>query len=299
MFEQLSSLKINFHKNEIFYFGKAKEEENLYTQLFGCELGSYLCQYLGLLMHYKKLNNKDRKNTGKIWEKKNSQPVRLRLSAKSVSQPAVFFSHRKPASQISPSKQAVSCWKGKILSVGGRLVLINSILSGLPMFMLSFFEIPKGVLKKLEYFRSWFFWQNGQHKKKYRLVRWPIICQPKEQGALASRTWKSKINVCSVNGCSSFWMKIVFDKNLLETSILKIRFHLKWLRNRGTLTSGWVLWGSVSDIRKIQGLEWLPNQVLGGSLARDRSFERGLSISIQYCPQEAVDGGWGSTIGTN
>jgi hypothetical protein len=92
-----------------------------------------------------------------------------------------------------------------MLSVGGRLVLINSILSGLPMFMLSFFEISKEVLKKLEYFRSWFFWQNDQHKKKkYRLVRWPIICQPKEQWALASRTWKSKINVCSVNGCSNF-----------------------------------------------------------------------------------------------
>jgi hypothetical protein len=27
IFEQLSGLKINFHKSEIFYFGKAKEEE--------------------------------------------------------------------------------------------------------------------------------------------------------------------------------------------------------------------------------------------------------------------------------
>jgi hypothetical protein len=44
-----------------------------------------------------------------------------------------------------------------MLSVSGRLVLINSILSGLSMFMLTFFEIPKVVLKKLEYFRSRFF----------------------------------------------------------------------------------------------------------------------------------------------
>jgi len=41
-----------------------------------------------------------------------------------------------------------------MLSVGGRLVLINSVVSGLSMFMLSFFEIPRGVLKKLDYFRS-------------------------------------------------------------------------------------------------------------------------------------------------
>ena len=36
-----------------------------------------------------------------------------------------------------------------MLSVGGRLVLINSVLSSLPMLMLSFFEVPRGVLKKL------------------------------------------------------------------------------------------------------------------------------------------------------
>jgi hypothetical protein len=34
-FEQLSGLKINFHKSEIFYFGKAKEEENTYRTIFG------------------------------------------------------------------------------------------------------------------------------------------------------------------------------------------------------------------------------------------------------------------------
>ena len=45
-----------------------------------------------------------------------------------------------------------------MLSVGGRLVLINSVLSSLPMFMMSFFEIPRGVSKKLDYFRSRFFW---------------------------------------------------------------------------------------------------------------------------------------------
>ena len=47
-----------------------------------------------------------------------------------------------------------------MLSEGGRLVL-----SSLPMFMLFFFEMPRGVLKKLDYFRSQFFWQSDEHKK--------------------------------------------------------------------------------------------------------------------------------------
>ena len=42
LFEQLSGLKINFHKSELFCFGKAKDEQDTYRQLFGCELGSLL-----------------------------------------------------------------------------------------------------------------------------------------------------------------------------------------------------------------------------------------------------------------
>ena len=42
----------------------------------------------------------------------------------------------------------LSSWKGKNLSIGGRLMLINSILSSLSMYMMFFFDIPKGVRKK-------------------------------------------------------------------------------------------------------------------------------------------------------
>jgi hypothetical protein len=55
------------------------------------------------------------------------------------------------------TKKKLSSWKGKYLSVGGRLVLINSVLSSLPMFMLSFFELSKGVLRKLTTFGQDFF----------------------------------------------------------------------------------------------------------------------------------------------
>ena len=46
-------------------------------------------------------------------------------------------------------KKRLSCWKSKLLSVGGRLVLINSMLSSIPLFMFSMFELPKGVLERL------------------------------------------------------------------------------------------------------------------------------------------------------
>lgn len=67
-------------------------------------------------------------------------------------------------------EKKLNCWKAKYLSYGGRLILINSILSSLPMFIMSFFEIPKGVIKKLDQYRS-LFWQGGKDKKKYRQAK--------------------------------------------------------------------------------------------------------------------------------
>jgi len=58
-FEQLSGLKINFHKSEIFCYGKAQEYELEYSQLFGCKSGAYPFKYLGIPMHFRKLRNSD------------------------------------------------------------------------------------------------------------------------------------------------------------------------------------------------------------------------------------------------
>jgi hypothetical protein len=58
-FEQLSGLKINFHKSELFYYREAKEMEKQYTELFGCRLGQYPFRYLGKPMHHKIITNTD------------------------------------------------------------------------------------------------------------------------------------------------------------------------------------------------------------------------------------------------
>jgi hypothetical protein len=62
-----------------------------------------------------------------------------------------------------------------------RLVLINYVLTSLVIFMIAFFEVPR-VLERMDYFRSRFFWKGDNHKKKYRLAKWDILCLPKDQG---------------------------------------------------------------------------------------------------------------------
>ncbi|GJX92218.1 RNA-directed DNA polymerase, eukaryota [Tanacetum coccineum] len=46
-----------------------------------------------------------------------------------------------------------SKWKLKTLSIGGRLTLIKYVLSSLPLYYMSSFKVPKGVLSKIESIR--------------------------------------------------------------------------------------------------------------------------------------------------
>jgi hypothetical protein len=50
IFEQLSGLKINFHKSETFFFENAKDEEE-YKNIFGCGVGSLPFRYLRIPIH--------------------------------------------------------------------------------------------------------------------------------------------------------------------------------------------------------------------------------------------------------
>jgi hypothetical protein len=76
IFEQLSGLKINFHKSEIFCFGKAKDHEHEYKKNFGCEAGSLPFKYLGIPVHYRKLLKKEWKPCEDRFEKKTRELVR-------------------------------------------------------------------------------------------------------------------------------------------------------------------------------------------------------------------------------
>ena len=69
-FEQLSGLKINFHKSEIFCYVAAKEMEDIYIDLFGCNAGEYPFSYLGIPMHHRQLLNSEWSKVEEHFEKK-------------------------------------------------------------------------------------------------------------------------------------------------------------------------------------------------------------------------------------
>lgn len=67
------------------------------------------------------------------------------------------------------------------MSYGGRLDLVNSVLTSAYVY---FFEVSIGVRKRLDFYRSWFFWQSGENKARYRLARWDSLGRANDQGGL-------------------------------------------------------------------------------------------------------------------
>ena len=96
--------------------------------------------------------------------------------------------------------------------------------------MMSFFEIPKGVLKKLDYFRSQFFWQCDEHKRKYHLAKWDILCQPKEQGGLGIHNLELKNTVLlskwlyRLLKTNDTWQQILRNKYLGTKPLVQVQW---------------------------------------------------------------------------
>ncbi|XP_039134368.1 uncharacterized protein LOC120271757 [Dioscorea cayenensis subsp. rotundata] len=60
---------------------------------------------------------------------------------------------------IHKVKDRLTSWKANYLSLGGRLILINSVLSALPTYWMSIFRLPKWVVKRIDGLRRDFLWK--------------------------------------------------------------------------------------------------------------------------------------------
>ena len=88
---------------------------------------------------------------------------------------------------------------------------------------MSFFEIPRKVLEKIEYLRSRFYWQAEEQKRKYRLARWSILCQPKDIGGLGIK------NIDVQNKCllCKWLFKLINEDGIWQQILRRKYFHNK------------------------------------------------------------------------
>ncbi|GJR95442.1 MAK10-like protein [Tanacetum coccineum] len=122
VFYLASGLKINIHKSNIYGIGVNEDEVYNMASNAGCIAGNIPFNYLGL-------------------------PIGSNM--KSIASWKML---------IDRFRSRLSTWKASLLSIGGRLTLIKSVLGSLGIYYLSIFRAPESVLNDLERIRSNFFW---------------------------------------------------------------------------------------------------------------------------------------------
>jgi hypothetical protein len=130
LFAEMSGLKVNFNKSML--VGLNIEESWLIeaTSILNCKVGKVPFLYLGLPI--------------------GGDPRRL-----------AFWD---PV--LKSIKARLSGWQSHFLSFGGRLVLLKSVLTSLPVYALSFFKAPTGIISSIESLLNNFFWGESEDCRK-------------------------------------------------------------------------------------------------------------------------------------
>ena len=82
----------------------------------------------------------------------------------------------------------MALWKRQYISKGGRITLIHSTLSSLPIYFMSLFRMPRRVRLHLEQIQRGFLWGDGNLEKKPHLVKRSTVCLDIKMGGLGIKS---------------------------------------------------------------------------------------------------------------
>jgi hypothetical protein len=78
-------------------------------------------------------------------------------------------------------------WGNKHISLGGRIVMINAVLSAIPVFFLSYMKMPLKVWREVVKIQRTFLWDGLSKRNRICWVSWDDICKPKKDVGLGVR----------------------------------------------------------------------------------------------------------------
>ncbi|XP_022020058.1 uncharacterized protein LOC110920132 [Helianthus annuus] len=114
-------------------------------------------------------------------------------------------------SVIEIFKNCLSLWKAKMLSYGGRITLITSVVNSLPTYYFSLYKAPIQVLDSLDKIRRVFFWGGSEEKAKMNWVTWDKTIAPIEYGVLGFGSLRD----ANLAMLAKWWWRFETEKEVL------------------------------------------------------------------------------------
>ncbi|XP_049348952.1 uncharacterized protein LOC125813502 [Solanum verrucosum] len=113
----------------------------------------------------------------------------------------------------------ITGWQTKLLSYGGKAILVKHVLQSLPIHLLSAVNPPVTVLKQIQSIMADFFWGMKNERKKYHWASWKNLSFPYDEGGIGMRNLK---DVCMAFQYKQWW--IFKSKHTLWGDFLKAKY---------------------------------------------------------------------------
>lgn len=85
---------------------------------------------------------------------------------------------------IDKVQKRLATWKSKVLSMFGRITLIQDVTSPILVYAMQMIKLPASVCEELDKLNRNFLWGDTDQKKKVHLCQWSMVCRPKSKGGL-------------------------------------------------------------------------------------------------------------------
>lgn len=144
----MSGLRVNFHKSRVIRIKTSNNFLDVATKFFSCRIEDKSFSFLGI--------------------HDDANPRRI-----SMGDPL-----------LGNIKDKLAFWKGRILSIGGRITLLKSVICSLSIFWFYFFKGPAKIWKEIEKIQQSFSWGTKENKRVIHWVGWDTICRLVKLGGL-------------------------------------------------------------------------------------------------------------------
>jgi hypothetical protein len=121
---------------------------------------------------------------------------------------------------VENMERRLSSWSSRHLSYGGRITLINSVLSSLPLYFFSFYKAPKCIIHQLVRKQRNFLWGGGIENKKVCWISWDHICLPRIKGGLGIKN----LELFNLALLSKWKWRMLADDDVLWSDLVCFRY---------------------------------------------------------------------------
>ncbi|KAL6551480.1 hypothetical protein OROGR_007634 [Orobanche gracilis] len=189
-FSKTSGLIANCPKSEIYFSGVKQEVKERILEVSGLQEGLLPFRYLGVPLNGKRLSITQ------------FQPLLEKMIGK------------------------VTHWTSRLLSYGGRLQLVNSVLYAIQQYWSRIFLFPKKVMRAIEGICRRFLWSGEAGESMKSPIAWDSLCRSKKEGGL------TLIHLPTSN-------KVAFLKLLWAINNKEDKLWIKWLHTITYKINSW------------------------------------------------------------